>query len=146
MATKNSINIIGVNHVCLVVKDLVKSKHFYKDIIGMSQHPKVESWLKITDTTFLHLVDIPEAKVDDSLFHEIQHFAMQVSDLKIVQQRLFEFNQKPFQMDFKGNVKELQSAKDDLSFGIGTIFVPDPDGNLIEFMQVDKGIYSKTEA
>jgi hypothetical protein len=48
---------------------------------------------------------------------------------------------KPFQMDFEGNTKPLNSPDDDLSFGIGTIFVEDPSENLVEFLQLGHGIF-----
>ena len=146
MTSSKDIEITGINHVCLVVKDLMKSKHFFVEIIGLQQHPKIDSWLIIHEGVFLHLVTIPEASVDNSLYHEIQHFALQVKDLKKVQLRLLEFNLKPYQMDFNGNVQDITTPEDGLLFGIGTIFVTDPDGNLIEFIELGKGVFSEKGA
>ena len=38
--------------------------------------------------------------------------------------------------------RELTNASD-LTFGIGTVFITDPEGNVIEFMQADRGIFAK---
>jgi hypothetical protein len=38
--------------------------------------------------------------------------------------------------------RELTDASD-LTFGIGTVFITDPEGNVIEFMQADRGVFAK---
>ena len=38
--------------------------------------------------------------------------------------------------------RELTDASD-LNFGIGTVFITDPEGNVIEFMQADRGVFAK---
>lgn len=38
--------------------------------------------------------------------------------------------------------RELTNASD-LNFGIGTVFITDPEGNVIEFMQADRGVFAK---
>ena len=35
---------------------------------------------------------------------------------------------------------DVVSPDDPLAFGIGTLFVDDPDGNTVEFLQRDRGI------
>ena len=41
-----------------------------------------------------------------------------------------------------GVEEEVMSREDPLEFGIGSIFVRDPDGNLIEFLQLGHGIFA----
>ena len=134
-----SIKVLAINHVCVVVKNFETSLKFYGETLGFSQHSKVNSWLRINDRFTLHLVTIPEVEKDDSINHELQHFAL-VEDLPSVLSTLLAHDLSPFQMDFEGNTHTLK-AGDALTFGIGTIFVADPDGNLVEFLQSGHGIY-----
>ena len=131
----------AINHVCLVVRDLTAAEKFYMGILGLDRHPKVSSWLLLNEQSTLHLVHIQEAEKDDSLYHEVQHFGLQVPDLREILALLLDHNQKPFQLDFKGNSREVASLNDPLSFGIGTLFVYDPDGNLVEFVKIGHGIF-----
>jgi catechol 2,3-dioxygenase-like lactoylglutathione lyase family enzyme len=131
----------SINHVCLVVKDQAVSESFYVEVLGLKRHHRVQSWFHLNDTSALHLVEIPEVAVDGSLYHEVQHFALEVPDLRAVQHLLLSKKQKPFQMDFEGKTKAVSSVEDRLDFGIGTLFVYDPDGNLVEFVQLGSGIF-----
>jgi catechol 2,3-dioxygenase-like lactoylglutathione lyase family enzyme len=140
------INIKAVHHVCLVVKDMTKSENFYVNVLGLEHHHKVRSWLVLNETSSIHLVNIPEAEADASLYHEVQHFALQVENLNEVRSILLDGGLKPFQMDFEGNVKEVASKSAELNFGIGTLFVYDPDGNLVEFLQLGVGAFQLDSA
>jgi len=138
-----SFKIEAVNHVCLVVKDQALAEEFYIGLLGLKRHHKISSWLLLTEQSSLHLVNIPEAEVDNSLYHEVQHFALQVPDLREILHLLLDNNKKPFQMDFQGTEKQVTDRDDPLDFGIGTIFVYDPDGNLVEFLQIGHGIFTE---
>ncbi len=133
----------AINHVGLVVKDEDRAMHFYVDIVGLSRHPKVASWLAIGEGQAIHIIEIPEAQDADSLYHEIQHLALEVADLHAVLGALLKEGLRPFQMDFHGNTSDVTGIDNDLSFGIGTLFVRDPDGNLVEFVRLGKGIFSE---
>jgi catechol 2,3-dioxygenase-like lactoylglutathione lyase family enzyme len=136
-----SIEIKAVNHVCLVVQDQLKAEGFYIDVLGLRRHKVRDSWLHLTDATTLHLVEIPEASVDQSLYHEVQHFALQTGDLRNALGVLINAGLHPFQMDFEGNEKQVATSEDPLTFGIGTLFVNDPDGNLVEFIELGRGVF-----
>lgn len=131
----------GVNHVCLVVRNRKASEAFFVGVMGLRRHHKIESWFVLSAETTLHLVEIPEVEPTDSLFHQIQHFAVQVDSLRSTYNTLLEAGLKPFQMDFSGSVRELVDKDDPLDFGLGSIFVPDPDENLIEFLEEGRGIF-----
>jgi catechol 2,3-dioxygenase-like lactoylglutathione lyase family enzyme len=133
----------GLNHVCLVVKDLEVAKRFYCDVLGFQPHSRVSSWFRMTESATLHLVEIPEATVDSSVYHEIQHLALEVDDLRKVVRTLLDNQMAPFQMDFEGNTEPIRSGEQSLAFGIGTVFVRDADGNLIEFLKLGHGIYKE---
>lgn len=131
----------AVNHVCLVVRDRVAAEGFYIGVFGLQRHHVRPTWLVLNETSTLHLVEIPEATSDDTLYHEVQHFALQVVDLQAVLRRILEARLQPFQMDFEGNTRDVSDPEDPLGFGLGTVFVRDPDGNLVEFLQEGRGIF-----
>ena len=131
----------AINHVCVVVRDRVAAESFYVRIFEFQRHHARPTWLLLNETSTLHLVEIPEATVDESLYHEVQHFALQVLDLQAVLRRALASGLKPFQMDFEGNTRDVIDPEDALDFGLGTLFVRDPDGNLVEFLQEGRGIF-----
>ena len=51
---------------------------------------------------------------------------------------------QPFQVEpgTHGGRKDLLDFRD-LSFGIGIVFVSDPDGNILEFVNVEPGIFKE---
>jgi catechol 2,3-dioxygenase-like lactoylglutathione lyase family enzyme len=133
----------AVHHVCLVVRDMKASEAFYHELLGFKRHHTRSSWFVLNRDSTLHLVHIPEAAVDSSLYHEVQHFALQVPNIRDVLRLLLNASKEPFQMDFEGVSSPVRSADGPLSFGIGTLFVTDPDGNLVEFVQMGHGIYTE---
>lgn len=130
----------GINHVGLVVTDKEKSTYFLRDILGLPQHERIQSWFFVGNCT-IHIIEISEAGIDSSLYHEVQHVALQVDNLRDILPHLLDASLEPFQMDFQGNEKPIKNVDQDLSYGIGTIFVTDPDGNLFEFVQIGHGIF-----
>ena len=75
-------------------------------------------------------------------YHKLQHFGLEVPDIREVAILLLKRGLKPFQMDFKGATNGINGETDPLNFGTETIFVYDPDGNLVEFIQLGRGIFS----
>lgn len=131
----------AVNHICLVVKNREASERFYVDGLGLKRHERIPSWFYLTRSTTLHLVEISEAASDASAYRTVQHFALEVSDLRAVLKMTLFNHLSPFQMDIRRSAKRIVSADDPLNFGTGTLFVYDPDGNLIEFIQLGKGSF-----
>lgn len=71
------------------------------------------------------------------------HFALQVKDLSRVLGTLLAAGQKPYQLSLESlEPKYVHDPHDDLSYGIGTLFVNDPDGNVVEFIDVNRGIFA----
>lgn len=136
-----NLNVEAINHVCVVVKNIAAAEDFYIGVLGLQRHHRIKSWLLLNKVSTLHLVHIPEATVDTSLYHEIQHFALQVPDLRAVVRHLLGRERVMFQMDFEGVEKSIESAEAPLDHGLGTVFTRDPDGNLIEFLQLGQGIF-----
>jgi catechol 2,3-dioxygenase-like lactoylglutathione lyase family enzyme len=71
-----------------------------------------------------------------------RHFALRVDRLEDMVTLLLAQGLRPFQAtaDQKQH-RHLTSADDALDFGIGTVFVEDPDGNVVEFVQHGRGVF-----
>lgn len=132
-----------INHVGLVVRNIDAARRFYVHVLGLQPHHARPSWLVLNATSTLHLIHIPEAAPDTaSRHHAFRHFALQVPDLRAVLHLLLDHEMRPFQTDFQGNRQEVMSRDDPMDFGVGSLFVPDPDGNTIEFLQLGHGIFT----
>jgi hypothetical protein len=66
-----------------------------------------------------------------------------VPDLGAVLRLLLSRGCHPFQADFQSNRRTVADPEDSLDFGTGTLFVHDPDRNLIEFLQLGRGLFTK---
>ncbi len=135
------LEIEAINHVGIVVRDLAAADRFYGDVLGLARHHERETWFVLNPTSTLHLVPMPQAGVDETLRHRIQHVALQVPDLRVVLGRLLDRDAPVFQMGFDGGRKRMTSTDEPIDFGTGSLFVYDPDGNLIEFMQLGHGVF-----
>lgn len=131
---------LGINHVGLVVTDLSRSREFFIGALGLHQHTRRATWF-IAGRCTLHLIEIPEAGDDRSLYRSVQHVALQVDDLNDMLAQLLHAGLAPFQLDFEGNEMPVDDPASPLEFGVGTLFVRDPDGNLIELIQLGRGIF-----
>jgi catechol 2,3-dioxygenase-like lactoylglutathione lyase family enzyme len=133
----------AINHVALVVRDIEAAERMYAGTLGLRRHDDVNSWFVLNGQSTLHLIEIPEAVNDQSLYQQVQHVAFQVSDLDEVLRVLLADGWKPFQMDDEGRERPVDRPGDPLDFGNGTLFVYDPDGNLLEFLQRGRGMYDE---
>ncbi len=138
----NNPNIQLLHHVCLPVKDMVVAKRFYIEVLGLTQHNQIPSWIVINDLSAIHLVPAQVPTPQEGSSHPARHFALRVTDLVSVAVRLLDANMQVFQTDLSLNRHEVKSTQDDLSFGTGTLFVEDPSGHLIEFIEMGRGLFS----
>jgi catechol 2,3-dioxygenase-like lactoylglutathione lyase family enzyme len=90
----------------------------------------------------LHLIPLADKSTADPPHHAYRHVALQVPDLRTVLGVLLTGGVRVLQVDFEGNQREVTSNDDPLDFGVGSLFVHDPDGNLIEFLQLGHGIFT----
>jgi catechol 2,3-dioxygenase-like lactoylglutathione lyase family enzyme len=128
----------AVNHICVVATDLDKTRGFLENLIGCTPHPAMESWFRIPDQeTTIHVIDIEDADVpsEDELFHYYRHTAFEVDDLREICNRALTHGYVAFQMDVEGEEEIIENPDSALNFGLKTVFVRDPDGNLWEFAQ-----------
>jgi catechol 2,3-dioxygenase-like lactoylglutathione lyase family enzyme len=80
-------------------------------------------------------MDDPTVPDDEELFHYYRHTAFEVDDLREVCRRGVENGYLTFQMDIHGEESVIEASDAPLDFGLKTVFVRDPDGNLWEFAQ-----------
>jgi catechol 2,3-dioxygenase-like lactoylglutathione lyase family enzyme len=70
-----------------------------------------------------------------------RHFTLEVARLEEIAGLLLTHGLRPYQLTVdQARRRDITSADEPLDFGIGTIFVEDPDGNTVEFLQRDRGI------
>jgi catechol 2,3-dioxygenase-like lactoylglutathione lyase family enzyme len=137
-----SMQIEAINHVGLVVKDLQVAERFYPGVLGLRRHHVRPNWFVLNATSTLHLIPLADAAAKEPAHHAYRHVALQVPDLRAVLHVLLDGGVRVFQADFKGGERDVKSNDDPIDFGVGTLLVHDPDGNLIEFLQLGHGIFT----
>lgn len=110
-----------LTHVAFLVTDLGRAKVFYEEMLGLKEKPRPDfdfpgAWYDIGECE-LHLMVTPDAlpAVDQRPRRDF-HIAFQVDDLEAARRAL-----EAAGLQFRAS-----------SSGRGSIFVRDPDGNLIE--------------
>jgi hypothetical protein len=48
----------------------------------------------------------------------------------------------PWQASLDGHVRHVVDADDPLDFGLGSLLIVDPENNVIEFVQKDRGLFA----
>lgn len=114
-----------------------RASSFYTLFLGTPTFSSVKHRYPVSENFDIYLIDtrISGDFRNSSLFQQLSHFCVEVVNLKQTISTAFERSIQPFQMDSNGNRKDLTSPTDDLSFGYGSIYLYDPDGNLWEFQQ-----------
>ena len=138
-----SLAIEAIHHVGLVVKDLKQAEEFYVGFLGLKRHHQRPNWLILNATSTLHLIPLADPAAVEPKHHSYRHVALQVADVRAVLHILPPSRTRLFQADLLGREQDVVSADDPLDFGVGSLFVRDPDGNLIEFLQLGHGIFSE---
>ena len=141
--------IVGPHHTGVRAFDMDESRAFYCGVLGMEANPAKNNWLGVpgVDHQFVHLmpagVDRPSASAREDERDGANHVALEARDLHAVVARLLEQGCKLFQteLDFSKR-QDVTSADQPLDFGIGTVFVINPAGNVVEFIQRDRGIFA----
>ncbi len=136
------ITVEAIHHVGLVVSDLKAAEEFYGGVLGLRPHHARPSWFVLNATSTLHLVPLGDATAKEPPHHAYRHVALQIPDLRAVLRVLLAGGLRVRQIEFGGGEREVVSAEDSLDFGVGSLFVHDPDGNLIEFLQLGHGIFT----
>jgi len=122
-----SAEILGLQHVSLIVSDTSRALGFYRDLLGLDLVPERPdlgfpgAWLTVGDQQ-LHLLELPNPDpVANRPSHggRDRHMALVVRDLAAVTQRL----------DAAGSAYTLSRS------GRRALFCRDPDGNAVELIE-----------
>jgi catechol 2,3-dioxygenase-like lactoylglutathione lyase family enzyme len=117
----------GAHHYSLAVADVERADGFYGDLLGLPQIERPNFGLPGTwyqaGPVQLHLIETPQG-VDvgsqpPALTPLAQHIAFEIPDYEAMRSRLEE-----------AGVEMLATGSE-----VGQIFVRDPDGNTVEFIQ-----------
>jgi len=116
-----SVGITAIDHVSVLITDLVKARHFYRDILGLPEIPKprpfdfVALWFDLGNGQTLHLLQKPQADTRSP-----RHFALRVPDANAAREH---FRGHGIAMQETGPIPHCDR-----------FFVSDPDGNRIELI------------
>lgn len=136
------IAIEAIHHVGIVVSDLPAADKFYGEVLGFPRHHVRPSWFVLNATSTLHLIPLGDAGAVEPPHHAYRHVALQVPDLRKTLHVLLESGLEVKQVSFGGEEREITSTDDPLDHGVGTLFIRDPDGNVIEFLQLGHGLFT----
>lgn len=119
---------------------MARAKAFWCGTLGLCAFKDKDNWLGWDGRTFpIHLMPPDEQPVGMQLS---KHIALEVDALEDVLARLLDAEIEPFQVALTGARRAVVARDQPLDFGIGTLFVCDPDGNVIEFVQKGRGIFA----
>ncbi|CAK0780009.1 hypothetical protein CVIRNUC_004912 [Coccomyxa viridis] len=137
-------DIIALNHVGVRCTDFKSMEAFYIGVLGMKKNPDKGNWLSAGDTYAVHLMPAMVPHETAVPADPATHFALQVTDLNKILARLLDAGQKPYQLSLESfKPHYVEDPHDELAYGLGTLFVNDPCGNVCEFVDVKRGIFAK---
>ena len=128
-----------LHHVAIPANDFARLQAFYTGVLGLQAHPEKPNWLRAGDGFSVHLM--PSQTQFGSVRVE-QHFALQVDSLHDLLAHLLAQHLDPWQASLDGQVHHVVDPADSLDFGLGSLFIVDPENNVIEFLQKDKGFFA----
>ena len=67
-----------------------------------------------------------------------------MNDLPSIVATLLNAGLRPYQLSLNRGQRYITSPSQDFAFGIGTVFVEDPDNNCVEFVHTERGIFATT--
>src|ERR1700761_5906144 len=128
----------GLHHVGVPVQNMDRAEAFYVGVLGLAPCEKKPNWLFAGDHFSVHLMP---SRPDLETVNPARHFTLEVARLEDIAGWRLTHGLRPYQLTVdQARRHDITSADDPLDFGIGTIFVEDPDGNTVEFLQRDRGI------
>jgi catechol 2,3-dioxygenase-like lactoylglutathione lyase family enzyme len=122
MPTDDRITVQRIEHVAVVVSDVERAKHFYGDVLGLTEVPRPDSfdfpgaWYR-NGPTDLHIITNPQPDARSR-----RHVAFYVADLGVAA-RVLEAHGHPVRPEHKYKIRDIDR-----------FFTEDPDGNRIEIM------------
>ncbi len=139
----------AINHVGVRVRDMDVAATFYCGVLGLRPKPQKPNWLLLENGQMVHLMPASEESDEGRDIGDLaRHFALQVDSLEETAALLLRHGFRPFQAELHKPGGGKPGRRDitgtgDLAYGIGTIFVEDPDGNIVEFVDPSRGIFAQ---
>jgi catechol 2,3-dioxygenase-like lactoylglutathione lyase family enzyme len=131
---------IALHHGGLPTTDIARAKAFWCDTLKFVSCPAKSNWLGWDGVNYpIHLMP-PESTAPSTGLSK--HIAIEVAALEPILAVLLGAGLAPFQAALTGERCPLNDINQSLDFGIGTIFLYDPDGNVIEFVEKGRGIFA----
>jgi len=135
----------ALHHVAVVVADVARSTSFYAGLLGLEPDPARPHWMRCHGGGAIHLIErAPSAAAVAA--DPRAHVALAVASLEAARDRLLTAGLVPWQNGLDWNTRDIGDARCSLDWGLGTLFVRDPDGNAIEFVQQGRGIFAAAAA
>ena len=121
------ITVQRIEHTALTVTDVARAKHFYGEVLGLTEVPRPESFDfggagYRNGPTDLHIIQRPQPDAESR-----RHVAFYVADLDAAA-RVLQAAGFPVLWEQKYKIR-----------GIDRFFTADPDGNRIEVMGPERG-------
>ena len=113
--------ILTLLHSALLVTDLKAARQFYGGVLGLKEKPRPDfdfpgAWYDLGECELHLMVTLEALPAAERRPRRDYHISFQVDDLEAA----------------KRAIEEAGLASRESSSGLGSIFVRDPDGNLIE--------------
>lgn len=128
-----------LHYVAIPAHDFQKMQEFYILVLGFGAHPDKVNWLRAGDGFNVHLM--PSRAQPGPIGIE-RHFAPQVASLHELVGHLLDQRLRPCQASLDGQTHSITDRADPLDFGIGSVFIADPENNTIEFLEKGKGLFA----
>jgi catechol 2,3-dioxygenase-like lactoylglutathione lyase family enzyme len=132
--------IVGLHHTAIVTSHLDRARDFYIGILGLQPHPTKDNWLVTGGSGTIHLLRAPENWTGPS---KVPHVAIEVSNLEHARDQLLEAGLTPFQYSLSFETRDVSDRASSLDWGLGTLFISDPDGNTVELVERGRGILAE---
>ena len=133
---------LSLDHAAVVVQDAERARRFYVDVLGLEAHPTKPNWLLIDGHGAVNVLELRD-RAPRTERYPPAHFALRVASLEAVRDRLLAAGLVPWQNALDWSSRDITDATSSLDWGIGTLFVLDPDGNGVEFIQAGRGIFAE---
>jgi catechol 2,3-dioxygenase-like lactoylglutathione lyase family enzyme len=121
------ITVQRIEHAAVTVTDVARARHFYGQVLGLTEVPRPESfdfggaWYR-NGPTDLHIIQRPQADAESR-----RHIAFYVADVDAAA-RVLQASGFPVLWEQKYKIKNIDR-----------FFTADPDGNRIEIMGPEPG-------
>src|ERR1700681_3448672 len=115
-----------------------RAEAFYVGILGLTPCEQKPNWLFAEDHFSVHLMP---SRPDLEQVNPARHFTLEVARLGEIAGLLLTHRLPPHLHTVdEARRRDIAWSDEPLDFGIGTIFVEDPDGTTVEFLLRERGI------